>query len=233
MCVFVCVSLVGEFMMRHFRSVWARTQNVIFTLHLHWTLFTLSCGSFQPLLFTMAHLTVQLCLCTLAYSNTCLKSASFNHQPAASLKLCMSQEPLGGEQFTGKITILSLICCRIPVPWKMPPFCQRFSSGGLLGKTFPKKTLIFRLWLTHCTSSVFLFTKNCVFCCGLCIWIMSVLFSQACSQRVSHTIGSRRPVDTEGGGYVRKDHLWPATRLDDWVCKNSKVRTTDYWYQAV
>ncbi len=51
----------------------------------------------------------------------------------------MSQKPISSEQFTGKTTVWPLICCRIPVLWKMPRSCQRFSSGGLLGKLFLKK----------------------------------------------------------------------------------------------
>lgn len=129
--------------------------------------------------------------------------------------------------------VWSLICCRIPVPWKMPLSCQRFSSGGSLGKMVLQNPVIFRLRLTHCSNSLYLFTIICVFCWWLCVWIISALPPQACCEGISHPAGSRGPVDTEGGRHVTEDHHWAAAGLDGWMCQTSKVRTPDNWYLAL
>lgn len=121
--------------------------------------------------------------------------------------------------------VWSLICCRIPVPWKMLLSCQRFSSGGSLGKMVLQKPLISRVRLTHYSNGFHLFTIICVFCWRLRAWIISTLPLQACCERISHPTGSRGPVDPEGGRHVIQDHLWAAGELDSWMCQTAKVRT--------
>lgn len=124
--------------------------------------------------------------------------------------------------------VWSLICCRIPVPWKMPLSCQRFSSGGSPGKMVLQNPLIFRFWLNHYSNSFDLFTIICVFCWCLCARESSPLLPpKACCERVPHSAGSRGPVDPEGGRHVTQNHLQPARGLDGWMCQTAKVSIAD------
>lgn len=135
------------------------------------------------------------------------------------------RKPLSGERFMWKTSVwlCSLIFCRIPVLWRMLHSCQRFSSGGSLGKTVLHNPIIFRPGLSHYSNSLHLFTIICVLCWRLSAWIISSLSPQACCERISPAPGSRGPVDPEGGGHLRADHGGASAGLDNRVRQTSKV----------
>lgn len=64
----------------------------------------------------------------------------------------------------------SPICCRIRVPSVMLPSCQRFSSGGSLGKLVLPKALIFLAFRESPSNSVYLFTLRLHALC--CCWLL-------------------------------------------------------------
>lgn len=86
----------------------------------------------------------------------------------------------------------------------MPPSCQRFSSGGSLGKLVLPKALIFLASCDSLSNSVDLFTLNCFVVDPACVCDS---FPQAGCEGISHPAGSGGPVDPEGGRHIAQDHL--------------------------